>query len=168
MIRKDSGGAAVKTGKAPFQHALSTPVLNASLKHVQALSELDPEATDISIVGISAFDSMSRRPCFLFRTELKEAEPSSFSAPLLVCSFILVEGGWRRSCAQNRARREGGEQGDVLMPLLFCVGQLVGVSAVQIPTEKLFAFLDDISKPNRDGPIYRTVEEALWKHPESV
>ena len=65
---------------------------------------------------------------------------------------------------------EGGEQGDALMPLLFCVGQHSTLQAVQHssrPTERLLAFLDDlyvVSKPDRVGAIYSIVQESLWGH----
>ena len=65
---------------------------------------------------------------------------------------------------------EGGEQGDALVPLLFCVGQHSALQEVQHslrPSEHLFAFLDDlyvVSKPDRVGEIYRTMQESLWAH----
>ena len=42
---------------------------------------------------------------------------------------------------------EGGEQGDPLMPALFALNQheaLEAICRVLLPSEKLFAFLDDI------------------------
>ena len=65
---------------------------------------------------------------------------------------------------------EGGEQGDALMPLLFCVGQHAALQEVQArlrPNERLFAYLDDVyvvSKPDRVGAIYTALQEALWTH----
>ena len=65
---------------------------------------------------------------------------------------------------------EGGEQGDAFMPLLFCVGQHSALQEVQHslrPSERLFAFLDDlyvVSEPDRVGEIYRTIhDQNMWK-----
>eukprot|EP00973_Karenia_brevis_P049579 6880599-Karenia_brevis.AAC.1 len=55
---------------------------------------------------------------------------------------------------------EGGEQGDPLMPLLFCLGiheALVEVKGHLHTEEHVFAFLDDIyvvAKPERTKEIY--------------
>ena len=65
---------------------------------------------------------------------------------------------------------EGGEQGDALMPLLFCVGQHAALEAIQRglnPNEKLLAFLDDVyfaSKPQRVGRLHNSAQEELWTH----
>ena len=65
---------------------------------------------------------------------------------------------------------EGGEQGDPLMPALDVLGQhraLVAVQATLLPSEKLFAFLDDIwvvANPRRIAAIYAELESALWDH----
>ena len=67
-------------------------------------------------------------------------------------------------------QREGGEQGDALMPLLFALGQheaLQAVSRQLRPDERLFAFLDDVyltSKPDRVGACYTILEEELRVH----
>ena len=55
-------GPAVKAATAPFQYALSTRAGCECIAHaLQAVCELDPEATVTSIDGISAYDSISRR-----------------------------------------------------------------------------------------------------------
>ena len=62
---------------------------------------------------------------------------------------------------------EGGEQGDALMPLLFCVGQHAAHEAIQRglnPDEKLFAFLDDlhlVSKPERVGVLHNLAQREF-------
>ena len=54
---------------------------------------------------------------------------------------------------------EGGEQGDAMMPLLYCLGQhkaYVAIASQLLPNEKLFGFLDDlyfVCKPNRASII---------------
>ena len=62
---------------------------------------------------------------------------------------------------------EGGEQGDAMMPLLFCLGQLEAVQAVQRQLghgERLFAFLGDmyfVTRPERLGEDNRVLEEGF-------
>ena len=56
---------------------------------------------------------------------------------------------WEDDCAvvHEITQGEGGEQGDPLMPALYALGQhraIVAVQATLLPSEKLFAFLDDI------------------------
>ena len=59
---------------------------------------------------------------------------------------------------------EGGEQGDPLMPLLFCLGQHPALSAASAqlePGEKLFAYLDEIyivCRPERVGAVFNLLE----------
>ena len=63
---------------------------------------------------------------------------------------------------------EGGEQGDPLTPALFALGQheaLEAICRVLLPSEKLFAFLDDIfivGAPERMAFLHAQVESALW------
>ena len=65
---------------------------------------------------------------------------------------------------------EGGEQGDALMPLLFCVGQHAALEEVQArlrPNERLFVYVDDVyvvSKPDWVGAIHTALQESLWAH----
>ena len=65
---------------------------------------------------------------------------------------------------------EGGEEGDALMPLLFCVGQhadLEKLQAMSRPNERLLAYLDDVyvvSKPDWVGAVYTALQESLWVH----
>ena len=65
---------------------------------------------------------------------------------------------------------EGGEQGDDLMPLLFCLGQHRALEAAQRQLhdgERLLAYLDDIylaTPPDRVGPAYTAVQKELWVH----
>ena len=62
---------------------------------------------------------------------------------------------------------EGGEQGDVIMPLLFALGQHSALEAIQKELhegEHLLAFHDDIyttSSPERVGSVCAILEEHL-------
>ena len=94
-----------------------------------------------SIDGISACNSISRRAMLL---GLQRVEGGSSVIP-----FVDMF-GWVHTIQQG----EGGEQGDALMPLLFCVGQHAALQEVQArsrPTERLFAYLDDVHLKARPG-----------------
>ena len=86
--------------------------------------------------------------------------------PFVTDSTVLDEMGIVHVVDQG----EGGEQGDALMPLLFCLGQNDALKAVQAslrPSERLFAFLDDIyivCKPDRVDDVHTLLENALWDH----
>ena len=67
--------------------------------------------------------------------------------------------------------REGGEQGDPLMPMLYNLGQHRALEAIHSsfqPTETLMAFLDDVyavtPSPDRVGGIYGSIQENMWVH----
>ena len=54
-------GPSVETATAPFQYVLSTRVGSECVAHViWGLTELNPEATVLSIDGISVYDPISR------------------------------------------------------------------------------------------------------------
>ena len=63
---------------------------------------------------------------------------------------------------------EGGEQGDPLMPLLFCLGQhsaLLAINAKLTQGESLFAFLDDLyvlCSPGRLSEVHKVIQHELW------
>ena len=62
---------------------------------------------------------------------------------------------------------EGGEQGDAMMPLFFCLGQHEALQVAQRGLrdgEFLFAFMDDVymaTPPHRVGPVYAMVQDVL-------
>ena len=63
---------------------------------------------------------------------------------------------------------EKGEQGDALVPLLFCPGRHAALEAIQrelTPDKKLFAFLGDlylVSKANTVGALHNLAQRELW------
>ena len=65
---------------------------------------------------------------------------------------------------------EGGEQGDRLMPLLFCLAQHTALHAVADQLREgghLFAFLDDlyvVRRPDRVGEIHSILQRELFRH----
>ena len=163
-------GKAVESATAPHQHALSTRAGCECIDHVlQGLCEQNPQATVVSIDGLSAFDQISRAAMLdgLFNVANGGA----------VLPFVRMFHGVPSSCLWEEAvgtvhtirQGEGGEQGDAFMPLLFAVGQHSALDAVQEELqdgEVLMAFLDDICivtpDPTRVGPIFATLQEHLY------
>ena len=161
----------VERATAPFQFAMSTRAGTECVAHaLQALSELDPRATIVSIDGVSAFDLISRRAMM---EALMEQEVGSQILP-----FVRMFYGdhstylWKDDVGtvQHIEQGEGGEQGDVLMPLLFSLGQHAALQAVQdqlLEGERLFAFLGDIyvvTTPERVGHVYTLLHVELQRH----
>ena len=126
--------------------------------------------TVLSVDGVGAFDLISRSAML---QGLKDAPGCERALP-----FVLQFYGrpstylWEDDCAavHEITQGEGVEQGDPLMPALYALGQhraLVAVQATLFPSEKLFAFLDDIwvvANPHRIAAIYAELERALWAH----
>ena len=137
---------------APFQCALSTRAGTDCVGHMlRAATDLDPDATILSVDGIGAFDHVARAAmlgrlatmptaCRIFPfVRLSYASPSAHS--------WWDDDGNRRTISQA----EGGEQGDPLMPLLFSIG-------IQGAWRKSCA-----CHPERVKVIYDTLTECLWR-----
>ena len=137
-------GPAIERATSPFEYALSTRAGTECIAHaIQALTDLDPTATVVSIDGISAFDVVSRA----MREGLQTVGSDS------ALPFALQFYGSASSClwedqqgtVHTILQAEGGEQGDPFMPALFSLGQHPALQAVQAQLqdgERLFAFLD--------------------------
>ena len=154
-------GQEVERVCAPFQFALSTRAGVDCVGHaVRTVTDMDPRATVLSIDGIGAYDHVLRSAML---SKLHEAESLHGLIPFVRMVYA------RPSCyhwqdEEGRCRQihqhEGGEQGDPLMPLLFCLAihnALEEVQAQLLPGEHLFAFLDDVyavSAPERTRDIY--------------
>ena len=143
---------------SPFQHALSTRC--ECISHaLQSLSELDPNATILSIDGIGAFDLVSRGAM------LQGLANVCLSALPFVHQFFGSPSHyiWEDDAGvvHNIAQGEGGEQGDPMMPLLFSLGQQAALMAVQRQLEaheRVFAFLDDVhivTSPYSQAKLWR-------------
>ena len=159
---------AAEAATAPHQYALSTRASCECVAHaLQGLVELDEDSTIVSIDGISAYDLISRESMMtgFFRMEGGSA----------VLPFVRMLYGspseylWEDNQGKVHVvpQGEGGEQGDAMMPLWFCLGQKEALQSVQRQLEdgeRLFAFLDDVyvvTRPERVGEVYRILEEAL-------
>ena len=128
------------------------------------------ETTITSIDRISAYDTMSRKAMLegldgvVGGRAVLPFERLFFSSP----SAYLWEDddGEVHTIHQG----EGGEQGDALMPFLFCVAQHAALETIQRgmnPDEKLLAFLNDlyiVSKPQRVRTLHSVAQLELWAH----
>ena len=154
---------------SPFQYALSTRAGCECIAHaLQSLSELDPNATILSIDGIGAFDLVSRGAMLQGLANLCPAAlpfvRQFYGSP----SHYIWEDD--AGVVHDVAQGEGGEQGDPMMPLLFSLGQHAALMAVQrqlAAHEKVFAFLDDVyvvTSPDRVLAVYTILQAELWRH----
>ena len=140
----------VERATAPFQYALSTKAGCECVAHVlQGLTDLDDEATVLSIDGISAYDLISRRAML---TALANVDGGEQVLPFVRLFYGAPSVYWwedNLGTVHEVEQGEGGEQGDALMPLLFSLGQHDALRTVQSSLqreEQLFAFLDDIPR----------------------
>ena len=117
---------------APFQYALSTRAGCECVAHVvQALTDLNPEATVVSIDGIGAFDLISRNAMLEGLLQMENGDQvlpfvrNFYGRP----STYLWED--EMGTVHEITQGEGGEQGDALMPMLFSLGQHQALVAIQ-------------------------------------
>ena len=110
---------AVERFTAPFQYALRTRAGTECVAHVlQALTEANPDATVLSIDGVSAFDMVSRLAMLAALRRVPGGDQ--------ILPFIRLFYGsqsryfWEDDAAvvHHILQGEGGEQGDPLMPSL--------------------------------------------------
>ena len=143
-----SMSAAVQAATSPFQCALTTKSGGECVAHaIQSLTDLNSQATVLTIDGISAYDSISRAAMLDGLSNVNGGDA--------VLPFVLQfhaqpsEYHWMDDYGRNHVihQGEGGEQGDALMPMLYSLGQHAALQAVQgalLLGEHLFAYLDDI------------------------
>ena len=107
---------------APFQFAMSTRAGTDCVGHaIRAMTDLNPRTTVLSIDGVGAYDHVFRSSML---RKLHEVGNLRGLLPFVRCVYSQPstyhwqdEDGTRRVIRQS----EGGEQGDPLMPLLFCL-----------------------------------------------
>ena len=165
-------GPAVEKATAPHQYAMTTKAGCECIAHVlQSVCESNPQSTVVSVDGVSAFDLISRESMLhgLMRVagggEVLPFVRQFYGQP----SQYLWEDA--NGVTHTIPQGEGGEQGDAVMPLLYSLGQHSALEAIQrqlLPSERLFAYLDDICAitpdPERVGPIYAAMQNELWVH----
>ena len=167
--------------------ATTSPVLSTRsgcecVAHVlQTLTELDEDATIVSVDGIGAYDLISRKAmlegCPKDCSQLNGDNNSSLSSGVFwgaPSTYI-----WEDEMGTNHRipQGEGREQGDPLVPLLSSLGQHRALTAVQdhfLEGNGLFAFLDDIyviRKSERVPGLHNIMEKVfvpLRTHPRPL
>ena len=153
---------------APHQYAVKTKALCETFSHIlQVLTDLDPDATVVSVDGVGAFDLISRNSMMECLSRVVDEEQilplvrAFYGQPL---TYL-----WEDDCGEVHTipQGEGGEQGDPFMPLLFCLGQHPALSAASAQLEagkKLFAYLDDIyivCRSERVGAVFNLLERWM-------
>ena len=161
----------VEAATRPHQYAMSTRAGTGRIAHIiQVLTESNPRSTVLSIDGVGAYDSISRKAML----EALVRMPGGSQ----ILPFVRLFYGrpsqylWEdnEEVVHRIAQGEGGEQGDALMPLLFSLGQHAALEAVKarmLDGEVLLAFLDDvyvITTPERVGDVYVALQEELYRH----
>ena len=125
-------GRIVEQECAPFQFALSTRAWTDCVGHaIRAMTDLNSRATVLSIDGIGAYDHVLRSSMLgklLEVPRLRALIPFVRTAYAQPTSYEWEDQqGSRHQIWQHK----GGEQGDPLMPLLFCLAVHNPLTAVQ-------------------------------------
>ena len=109
---------AVQSATSPFQYAMATKAGCECISHVlQGLTELNPNATILSVDGMSAYDTISWRAML---QGLSNVEGGRSALPFVSMFYgspsqYLWED--ERGVTHTIHQGEGGEQGDAMMPL---------------------------------------------------
>jgi len=154
----------LRQAAGPANFGMSTRCGTDGLVHLaRALLESDPAQTILCIDGVGAFDHVSRARM----SERLLATPSL--RPIL--PFVRLwysspsEAVWAADAGSTHvvSSAEGGEQGDALMPGLFCIALAPALEQIQ---NQLVACLDDIyvfTRPERARAAYDMVRQVLWE-----
>ena len=157
---------AVERFTAPFQYALRTRAGTDCIAHV--LTEADPDATVLSIDGVSAFDMVSRQTmqhCAKYLGAIKSCHKFVSS----MAANRGTSGRMMRAWCTTFCKEKEREQGDPLMPLLFSLGIHDALQASQqsLGSEHLLAFLDDVyvvTVPPRVADSLSVLQKQLRGH----
>ena len=153
---------------APYQFAMSTRAGTDCVGHaIRAITDYDPNRTVLSIDGVGAYDHVLRSAML---SKLHEVESLRGLLPFVRSAYSRPSVyHWQEDGGQWRQIRqsEGGEQGDPLMPLLFCLAvhdAFVEVQEHLQAGEEIFAYLDDVyalSTPERSRDLYDLLAQKL-------
>ena len=160
-----------KTTTAPYNYGMSLKSGMDSLIHsIRALSDERPDLVITKIDGVGAFDHIFRQSMLDGLYQLPNAKkllPFVRMSYDGTSSFLWTdENGVTHEIEQG----EGGEQGDALMPALFCLGlhRALHASRQQMHQDDfLFAYLDDIylvTVADRARVSYDIVKNELSNH----
>ena len=164
-------GKEVEEATSPYQFALSTRAGTECVGHaLQAKTALNKRNTILSIDGVGAFDNIRRLAMLRKLLSLPKARA--------ILPFVLLFYGdpstyfWEDDKGECHFiyQGEGGEQGDVLMSLLYALGQHGALDAVNSqlePDEDIYGFLDDIyvvCQPERVVDVYGILKTELKRH----
>ena len=111
------------------------------------MTDIDNDLVVLSIDGVGAFDHVSRACIF----EQLEATPELHDLIPFVRQWYggVSKFVWRDDSGSQHVieQRDGGEQGDALMPALFCLAlrpALLEIQSRLAAGDRVFAYLDDI------------------------
>ena len=117
-------GPAVELHTSPFQFALSTKSGCECVAHIaQAMTDMDPNTTLLSVDGTGAFDLISREAML---QGLLEVEGGGAALPFVRQFYGSHSMYWRTDnlgVTHEVWQGEGGEHCDSLMPALYACGQ---------------------------------------------
>ena len=140
------------------------------VKALVASTELDPDQTIVSVDGIGAYDHVSRTRMLTGLLQVPEANQCLPFVRLFYANPSCYVWHDQTGTPFTIHQEEGGEQGDPLMPALYCLGQHAALAAIQQqlnPNEALYAFLDDVYlvvPSQRVGDVLRIVQHQLSTH----
>ena len=151
----------------PSNTVLSTKAGCECVAHIlQTLTDLDGQASVLSVDGIGAYELISRSAMLesLLKTYRRDE----------ILPFVRCVYGWEDEVGMSHeiAQGEGGEPGDPLMPRLFALGLHPALRAAQGRMrvgERIFAYLDDvyvICRPERVVEVFKILEEEMLAHSE--
>ena len=159
---------AVQSATSPYQYAMATRAGCECISHVlQGLTEMNPNATILSVDGLSAYDTISRSAMFQGLSKIEGGQSALPFVSMFYGSPSQYLWEDERGVTHTVHQGEGGEQGDAMMPLLYSLGQhraLQKVQAALQEDEVLLAFLDDtyiVLSHERTATVFATLQGAL-------
>ena len=168
LARQHQG--ALRRAVAPANFGLADRSGCDGLIHlIRSLTEADAQRTVLSIDGVGAYDHVSRARMLEELWRVEELRPLVPFVRLWMnprSTFVWTDdSGSQHDVTQG----EGGEQGDALMPALFCLAMRPALEEIQqrlTHGDIAVAYLDDIyiiTKPERARNAYDITAEVLQR-----
>eukprot|EP00973_Karenia_brevis_P048052 6668348-Karenia_brevis.AAC.1 len=158
----------LRAAVAPYNFGLCDRSGTDSAVHfLQYLTDENPSKIILSIDGIGAFDHVSRAT--MFNQLLSNSQLAGLVPYVRQWYAIASQFRWRddNGTIHHITQAEGGEQGDALMPALFCLALHPAMQRIRalIPQDAIvIAYLDDIyivCEPTDAGNILRQTRTVL-------